>query len=204
MSQVQLSSGVGRGELSVDRGGLAGFRRFGSRRVRSVILCVLAAAAGMSWADRTGWLWYQGDDWDRYDGQSFEVAGVVDGDTIEIAARDGKYPTTTVRLWGVDAPEAGREDRQRPPQPYAGEATRRVRTLCQGRTVTLYLQRHRPRGRFGRLLAYVALPGGEVLNEKLLSDGVVEADDRFSHQWVERYAALEQQARQNRLGMWSR
>ena len=154
-------------------------------------------------ADRAGWLLYDGGDWGRYDGASFMVTQVVDGDTLYIDVPDADQPSTRVRLWGVNAPELARPDLDRQAQPFAVEATDLVRELCNDQPVRLHLEPHKTRGKYGRLLAYVELSDGTLLNERLLSQGLARADGRFSHRWVERFASLETQARHNRVGIWS-
>ena len=44
-------------------------------------------------------------DFEKYHAKTFTVAGVVDGDTIDIDIPDGRNKTTRIRLWGVDTPE---------------------------------------------------------------------------------------------------
>ncbi len=173
-------------------------------RTRAVVVAVIMIAAGLSWAERSGWLLYRGGDWGRYHGQAFEVAHVIDGDTLDLRVRDGRFPTTRVRLWGIDTPETARLDRGRPAEPLAQEATRFVHERCAGRRVTLYLEPHRVRGTYGRVLAFVELPDGRVLNEALLAAGLARADRRFSHTWMDRYTGLERQARADGVGVWAR
>jgi len=52
--------------------------------------------------------------------------------------------------------------------------------------------------------AHVILDDGTTLNERLLAAGLARADDRFSHQWDERYLLIEDQARKEKVGMWAR
>lgn len=150
--------------------------------------------------DRTGWLVYPGSDRARYDGQTFRVASVTDGDTLRLDTPDGDDATTRVRLWGINTPELSRDGK--PAEPYAQEATDRVGQLAFGLPVTLHLEPHRPRDRYGRVLGYITLPDGSVLNERLLSEGLARADDRWPHRHAERYARLEEQARHENRGLW--
>lgn len=151
-------------------------------------------------ADRQGLLLYQGDDMARYDGKSFRVSRVIDGDTLVIAAPDGEARVTRVRLWGIDTPEMARESR---PAEHGAEAARRfAERMVDGRVVRLELEPHRVRGNYGRVLAFVYGPAGRMLNEALLEAGLAEADDRWSHRHVERFELLEVQARQDARGLW--
>jgi micrococcal nuclease len=84
-----------------------------------------------------------------------DVTRVVDGDTIDVELHDGS--DETVRYIGIDTPETVKPGT--PVQcggPKAHEVNER---LVGGRTVTLRFDAER-RDVYGRLLAYVYLPGG--------------------------------------------
>lgn len=164
----------------------------------AVGVAVLAVVLFM--ADRWGLLIYGGADATRYDGRVFRVAAVLDGDTIDLDSPDRRQATTRVRLWGIDTPELASRDR--PAQPGAEAAAQWVRQRVDQTQVTVRLEPHRQRGRYGRLLAYVVLPDGTVLNERLLSAGLARADDRWPHRDLERYERLEQQAKREGRGLW--
>lgn len=151
-------------------------------------------------ADRWGLLVYGGADAARYDGRTFNVVAVIDGDTLDLDAPDGRHATTRVRLWGINTPERARDGR--PAQAGADAATERANALAYGQAVTVRLEPHRLRGKYGRLLAYVVLPDGTVLNERLLSEGLARADDRWPHRDMDRYAQLEDQAQREGRGLW--
>jgi micrococcal nuclease len=98
---------------------------------------------------------------------SFKLGGsvvhVVDGDTIDVALDSGRR--TRVRLIGVDTPERG--------QCFFTRATNVTERLAASRRVVL--QRDATQAthdRYGRLLAYVWLPGGHDLGLQLLRNGV--------------------------------
>lgn len=182
---------------------LDAFLRRRRRRPWWVGLLVIAACVVLILADRQGLLLYDGDDLARYDGERFVVTRVVDGDTLLIAARDGDRSATRVRLWGIDTPELARPDLGRPAAPFAEEAKARAAALAEGITVRLILEPGRVRDRYDRLLAFVELPDGTLLNEQLLLEGLAEADDRWPHQYVERFELLEEQAQKSGAGMWA-
>ncbi|MDY0356753.1 MAG: thermonuclease family protein [Sedimentisphaerales bacterium] len=138
----------------------------------------------------------------RYHGKAFDVARVVDGDTLDIAAPDGASTTTRVRLLGIDAPETHAPDDR--PAHFAMEAAAFARGQLSGRRVNLYLEEDgRTRGHYGRLLAYVALPDGTVLNEVLIAEGYAYADLRFRHGFYHKYRQLEGSARALGKGLWA-
>ena len=91
------------------------------------------------------------------------VRYVIDGDTIVL--RNG----TKVRYKGINTPEIPHKDS--PGEPFGWKATKRNRKLVQNKYVTL-VQDDEKRDRFGRLLAYVFLPDGRMVNEILVREGM--------------------------------
>lgn len=170
----------------------------------SVAACLILMALML--ADRQQWLIDRGgDDLARYDGQTFVVDRVVDGDTLILRVWDGDSSTTRVRLWGIDSPELAAPGRGRPvADPWAEAARDRVQALVEGRRVYLELEPSRVRGRHGRVLAFVRMPDGEWLNERLLVEGLAAADNRWPHRHVDRYRQLEHQAKRSGAGIWQR
>jgi micrococcal nuclease len=121
---------------------------------------------------------------------------------VDVNAPDGKSAATRVRLLGIDAPEMRDADRR--PAHFAAEATEFARKLISGRQVTLYLdESERTRGNYGRLLAYLELADGAVLNEVLLAEGCAYADLRFKHSYYHKYGQLEASARAMGKGLWA-
>ena len=79
------------------------------------------------------------------------VTNVVDGDTLDVRLTSGKRER--IRLIGIDTPERG--------ACYAGKATERARQLAMSKPVVLRGDPSQDtRDRYGRLLAYVWIPGG--------------------------------------------
>jgi endonuclease YncB( thermonuclease family) len=117
-----------------------------------------------------------------------QVVGVHDGDTITVL-REGK--AVTVRLYGVDAPEAQ--------QDFGTVAKRFTSTVAFQQQVTVFVH---DTDRYGRLVGEVLLPGGYSLNESLVRSGVAW--------WYQQYApkdttltAQQQDARAMKRGLWS-
>jgi micrococcal nuclease len=73
-----------------------------------------------------------------------------------------------------------------------------------GKQVTVYLEEHSTRDKYGRLLAYVKLPDGKFLNEALLAEGFAYADVRFRHSFYHKYQQLEAAARSQKKGLWEK
>jgi len=141
-------------------------------------------------------------DFEKYHAKTFTVKNVVDGDTIDIDIPDGQYEHTRIRLWGVDTPET--KHPQEGVMYFGPEATEFTKELAFGKKVTIYLEEHRTRGYYGRLLAYVQLPDDRFLNEVLLTEGFAYADTRFRHNFYHKYKQLESAARSGKKGLWEK
>ncbi len=176
----------------------------GPRRRRNLVL--LAAAVLLLGAlDRLGYGLYQGGDMRRYDQQWFYVTRVIDGDTLEIASPDGGNAQTRVRLWGVDAPELAKPwQPAEADEPGAEEARLWLTWRCEGRMVKLTLLRHRLRGVYGRVLAYVTGRDGVCVNEWLLQQGLVREDGRWWHPQRLRYEIVQESAQRSGIGLWQK
>ena len=135
------------------------------------------------------------------------VTWVYDADTLEVA------PHGKVRLLGIDAPEKVSSDRD---QSFVrlGVAQGQLRKVhgeglawavgnVKGRQVTL-TPGHPERDRHGRLLAYVRLPDGRLLNRLLLEEGLVIVYRRFDFALKSEFLAVEGDARQRGVGLWRR
>jgi micrococcal nuclease len=134
------------------------------------------------------------------------VTWVYDGDTLEIA------PWGTVRLIGIDAPEqkaSPRDDyllRQGVPAARLREIARTARDFnirhVKGTSVQLTLDAT-PRDRHGRLLAYVTLVTGKLLNRVLVRQGLAVVYRRFSFRLKDDFLVAEDDARQAEVGLWA-
>ena len=134
------------------------------------------------------------------------VTWIYDADTLEVE------PHGKIRLLGIDAPEKTPSDRD---QTFTrlGIAPRRLRPVhgaglawairnVKGKPVTLILDQTE-RDRHGRLLAYVRLPDGRLLNRVLLEEGLVIVYRRFDFQHKDDFLAAEAAAKRDAVGLWS-
>ena len=127
------------------------------------------------------------------------VVRAVDGDTlvIRIAGRDEK-----VRLLGVDTPET--KHPRKPVEYFGKEASAFTRRMAEGKRVRLDSDpSNTNRDRYGRLLRYVFLPDGTLLNAAIIEQGYGHAYTRFPFQRMEEFRALERGARENERGLWA-
>jgi len=139
-------------------------------------------------------------DFEKYHKKTFAVVNIVDGDTIDIDIPDGNDEHTRIRLWGIDTPETKNPDVGI--MYFGPQAAEFTKLLTLGKPVTVYLEEHRTRGYYGRLLAYVQLPDDRFLNKVLLTEGFAYADLRFRHSFYHMYSQLEASARSRKKGLW--
>jgi micrococcal nuclease len=138
----------------------------------------------------------------KYHAKRFTVVKAVDGDTIDIDIPDANFPHTRIRLWGVDTPET--KDPRTGPMYFGKEAADFTAKVTLGKQVTIFLDNEKnSRDKYHRLLAYVQLPDGSFLNERLLSEGYAYADSRFKHSFYYKYKQLESLARKQKKGLWA-
>jgi micrococcal nuclease len=167
---------------------------------------VLAALAGglamLGAADRAGFFGRAArGDWETYEGRTVRVSRVIDGDTVEVDLPDRGSARTRVRLIGVDAPETVHPDR--PPGYFGRRASRYLRELLSGREVRLELDRCQLRDRHGRLLAYLALPDGTDVSERLIATGHGYAYPVYRHPRLSRYRQVQKEAMAAGAGLWA-
>jgi len=132
-------------------------------------------------------------------GEQATVSRVVDGDTlvVQIGAREDK-----VRLIGVNTPESVHP--RRPVEAYSKEASAFTRRLAQGKKVRLLGEAGTlNRDKYSRLLRYVFLPDGVLLNAEIIRQGYGHADLRYPFAKMEEFRALEREARGRGLGLWA-
>ena len=123
------------------------------------------------------------------------VRWVDDGDTIVLSGGE------RVRYLGIDAPEVAHNDK--PAEPFGEEATAFNKKLVQGRRIKLELGEQQ-RDHYGRLLAFVFLEDGTLVNGELVRQGyahLLRKQPKLPY-W-ERLLTLQRQALKEKRGMWS-
>jgi len=142
-----------------------------------------------------------------YDYDDILVRRTIDGDTIEL--ENGER----VRLIGIDTPESRysaklTRDARRTHAAYTTiiamgkEASRFTASLVQGARVRIEFDVQR-RDHYNRLLGYVYLPDGRMLNAVLVREGyaqVYTVPPNVKH--VDTFLALQKEARENKRGFW--
>jgi len=136
-----------------------------------------------------------------------KVLWIYDGDTLKIEDI-GK-----VRLIGIDTPETKASSRDYFYKRNFNIAPEKLREIAhrakqynirhvKGTTVHLKLD-HTGRDKYNRLLAYVYLPDGTLLNRLLLKKGLAAVFRRYDFAKKKDFLKVEKRARKKRLGLWS-
>lgn len=119
------------------------------------------------------------------------VSRVIDGDTVELSSGQ------RLRYIGIDTPEL-----TNPRECYAVEAYLKNRELVQGKRVALRKDVSET-DRYGRLLRYVYLPNGEMVNAILVREGyALVATFPPDVMFAELFVQLEGEAREAGRGLW--
>jgi micrococcal nuclease len=122
------------------------------------------------------------------------VRRVNDGDTVELI--DGR----SVRYIGVNTPEI--DHKQKSAAPFALEARAFNAGLVEGKVVRLEFDLERQDG-YGRALAYVYLPDGSMVNERLLLAGLAYCFYKTPNtRYEQRLLAAQRRAMREGRGMW--
>ena len=172
------------------------------RRRRLGVLAVAAAVTSVAIAGRLGGVTWSSDPLRVYDGRSFAVLRVIDGDTLDIDRPDGAQPHPRVRLWGIDTPELARVAAGRPAEPGAEAARAALSRWTASGRVTLRLEPQRLRDGFGRLLAHVDTAEVGSVQQALLRAGLARADERWHHTRLGTYRHAESEAKADGIGVW--
>ncbi|MGE6625409.1 thermonuclease family protein [Bacillus pumilus] len=127
------------------------------------------------------------------------VVNVVDGDTIDVRMKSGKQER--VRFILVDTPETVHPKKGE--EPFGREASDFTKKTLSGQKVDLKLG-VQERDKYGRLLAYVYLKDGAMINELLLQKGLARvAVFPPNTEFVDQFRKIEAQAQEEYKGIWS-
>lgn len=128
-----------------------------------------------------------------------QVVSISDGDTIVV---DLFGKSETVRLIGVDTPETHHPSR--PVQCFGVAATKFTTELIGDSSVRLELDpTNTNRDRYDRLLRYVYLEDGRLVNAEIIKQGYGFAYLSFPFTKQAEFELYELQAEINSLGLWN-
>lgn len=178
-------------------------RRTAKRLVAALVLLVLLLASVVFSGDKqTGILGFLSSvpGGEVLQAGTYKVVRVEDGDTITVNM-DGREEQ--VRLIGVDTPET--HDPRKPVQCFGKTATNYTKQLIGNKPVLLEADiLNTNRDRYNRLLRYVYLPDGTLLNAKLISEGYGFVYTSFPFEKAAEFKQLEREARQHNRGLWNK
>ncbi|MEX1995499.1 MAG: thermonuclease family protein [Candidatus Saccharimonadales bacterium] len=129
----------------------------------------------------------------------YEVEEVVDGDTIIVNMNGTRE---IVRMIGVDTPETHHPSR--PVECYGSQASQYTRQLIGKEPVRLEADPlETNRDRYDRLLRYVYLPDGTLVERKIIENGYGFAYPFFPFEKSDEFVAYERQSEAAGKGLWS-
>jgi endonuclease YncB( thermonuclease family) len=122
------------------------------------------------------------------------VSRIIDGDTIELNSGE------KIRLLGIDTPETRHSSST--VQKLGERSKAHLSKLALGKEVTIEQQhgRHDP---YGRMLAYVYLEDGGLLNLMMVEDGFALPYTKYPLAKTQDFILASQEARKNNRGLWS-
>lgn len=128
----------------------------------------------------------------------YAIDHFIDGDTIAVNM-NGKVES--IRMIGVDTPETHKPNS--PVQCYGVAAAAYTKTLiANGRVRLASDSLSSDRDRYNRLLRYVYLPDGRLLQEELIKNGYGFAYTSFPFGKSGQFTADQQAAKDNNKGLW--
>jgi micrococcal nuclease len=120
----------------------------------------------------------------------------IDGDTIIVNIAGKKE---RVRLIGVDTPET--KHPRKPVQYFGKEASMFTANMVEGKKVRLEVDQNQ-RDRYKRLLAYVYLEDGTLLNAEIIKQGYGHTYTKFPFKYMHEFRQYEREARLMKRGLW--
>jgi micrococcal nuclease len=129
----------------------------------------------------------------------YSIDHYIDGDTIAV---DMNGSVETIRMIGVDTPETHKPNT--PVQCYGPEAADHTKAMISrfGRVRLQADPLDTNRDRYGRLLRYVYLPDGTLVEEQIIKQGYGFAYLSFPFTLKARFAAGQLAAQNAKLGLW--
>lgn len=130
----------------------------------------------------------------------YKVARFIDGDTIAV---DMNGKVETIRFIGVDTPETHKPNT--PVQCYGPSAAALTKNLIGDSPVKLALDPESTnRDRYDRLLRYVYLPDGTLLNLKIIQLGYGFYYPYFPFTKSQEFKSAQDKARASHFGLWGK
>ncbi len=122
-----------------------------------------------------------------------DLIKIIDGDTILVKLNDKEE---SVRLIGIDAPEKD--------ECFSDEAREKIKELIGNEEIKLETdESQNDRDKYDRLLRYVYLDDGTLINKKLIEEGVAkEYTYKIPYKFQMEFKNDQKMAEENKLGLW--
>jgi micrococcal nuclease len=170
------------------------WRRHKIKLLISIIVLLIVVAT------ESGWLNGATNNLQQNDPGLYAINRYVDGDTIDVNMNGS---VETIRFIGVDTPETHKPNT--PVQCFGPEAAAHTKAVISkfGKVRLQADPLDTNRDRYGRLLRYVYLPDGTLLDEQIIQQGYGFAYLSFPFSKKDQFAADEKAAQSDKLGLWS-
>lgn len=166
---------------------------------RLIGLGISLLVLGLASLQQRGWLQPAAKIAEKHQPGLYQVVKFDDGDTIQVNMSN---QNEKVRLIGVDTPET--QDPRKPVQCYGKAASAFTKRLIGTNAVRLEADpENTNRDRYNRLLRYVYLPDGTLVNAEIIKQGYGFAYTHFPFTKLEAFREFEATARKNNLGLWN-
>lgn len=150
-------------------------------------------------AQQMGWLQPAGQKVIELQPGQYRVTQIIDGDTIEVDMNGVKEK---IRLIGVDTPET--HDPRKAVQCFGKAATAFTTELIGNQSVRLAADpQSSNRDRYQRLLRYVYLQDGRLVQAEIIKQGYGFAYTSFPFDKSQEFITLQKEAQADSRGLWS-
>ncbi len=145
--------------------------------------------------------------------QTTTVTRIVDGDTLKVFYLEGEE---SIRLIGIDTPESRVNKKTKKDAKRSGQDIETI--IAMGKRATEYVESLvkpgglitiefdvQERDRYKRLLGYVYLPNGNMLNEEIVKAGYASVMTIPPNvKYKDRFLIAYQEARERKVGLWGK
>ena len=145
--------------------------------------------------------------------QTTTVTRIVDGDTLKVFYLEGEE---SIRLIGIDTPESRVNKKTKKDAKRSGQDIETI--IAMGKRATEYVESLvkpgglitiefdvQERDRYKRLLGYVYLPNGNMLNEEIVKAGYASVMTIPPNvKYKDRFLIAYQEARKAKRGLWGK
>ena len=168
------------------------------KAIRILVLTIIASS--LTLLQQQGYLQSISQTAEQYQPGLYQVSSFADGDTITVSMNGAEEK---VRLIGVDTPET--HDPRKNVQCFGQAAAAFTKNLIGANRVRLEADpQNTNRDRYGRLLRYVYLPSGQLVNAEIIKQGYGFAYVYFPFSKLDEFRNYQKQAQAAERGLWGK